>query len=117
MSGGDEDRESMAGPSRPNNGTCLDTPELSASTMVDNSADKGGPGEGIRNTKASRKRRISTFSANQRKNIRHTRQCMASFTKGVGWLFKAGVFGKWFLEPRIRGGTSNCCLVWDRVVL
>jgi len=53
MSGGDEERRQSTGaPSNPNDGTFLDTPELSASMMVDNSVDKGGPGEGVRKTKA-----------------------------------------------------------------
>jgi hypothetical protein len=42
----------MGGPSNPSDGRFLDTPELSASMMVDNSADKVGPGEGVRNWKA-----------------------------------------------------------------
>ena len=52
MSGGDEERQLTGAPSNPNDGTFLDTPELSASMMVDNSVDKGGPGEGVRKTKA-----------------------------------------------------------------
>jgi len=30
-------------------GRCLDTPELSASMIVDSSAESNGPGEGVRN--------------------------------------------------------------------
>jgi len=96
MSGGDEDRESLGGPSNPSDGTFLDTPELSASMMVDNSANKGGPGEGVRNTKAGNVALVHSPQTKEEK-IRHTRH-MASFTKGVGWPFKAGVLGEWFLE-------------------
>jgi hypothetical protein len=52
MSGGDEERESAGGNSSPSNGTFLDAPELSASMMVDNSAERSGPGEGVRKVKA-----------------------------------------------------------------
>ena len=34
---------------------CFDTPELSASMMVDSSAESGGPGEGVRRVNALRK--------------------------------------------------------------
>lgn len=97
MSGGDEDRESLGGPSNPSDGTFLDTPELSASIMVDNSADKGGPGEGVRNTKAGSGALVHSPQIKGKK-ITHTRQYVASFMKGVGWAFKAGVLQKWFLE-------------------
>ena len=33
---------------------CFDTPELSASMMVDSSAESGGPGEGVRRVNALR---------------------------------------------------------------
>ena len=32
---------------------CFDTPELSASMMVDSSAESGGPGEGVRRVNAN----------------------------------------------------------------
>ena len=37
-------------------GTCFNTPELSASMMVDSSAESTGPGEGVRRVNANLKR-------------------------------------------------------------
>jgi hypothetical protein len=115
MSGGDEDRESLGGPSNPSDGTFLDTPELSASMMVDNSADKGSPGEGVRNTKAGSVALVHSPQTKEEK-IRHTRQYIASFMKGVRWPFKAGVLRR-FIECRKRDRASDCSVVWDGVVL
>ena len=33
-------------------GRCLDTPELSASRMVESSAERAGPGDGVRRPKS-----------------------------------------------------------------
>ena len=43
-------------PSRIASRTCFNTPELSASMMVDSSAESAGPGEGVRRVNANLKR-------------------------------------------------------------
>jgi hypothetical protein len=52
---GSDDDESVKGEC---DGICLDIPELSASRIVDSSARRGGPGDGVRNSLLAGKENI-----------------------------------------------------------